>query len=327
MDINLYSKWGELSLSDHYPDPPAGLVFPGGDLKIAQDDRKDYCYLFQQFKTVNFTIRYCCFYSFQKDVLTVTNTPGITFRLGTSHSHQVMTTDLGNQVFHERSYNLFCDSSAMAEYAMGPDETFIFLDVLPEKDYLISLQQYFPAIDDLMGKASKGMAGRLTRFNQVAQTETWRWQAELIDWCFDANREISDGDLLANRLIVNSVKWAKPGSAKNELLFTLKEMNKICDAAELIRRSDEIPVIEKLSASAGLSAYKFNAGFKKIFGHSVMKHQFEEKMSYALRLIDYKGADLNQVATLLGYSHPQAFSNDFRKRFGYVPFDKDKPAQ
>jgi AraC-like DNA-binding protein len=327
MNINLTSKRGELPLSDHFPDPSAGFLFPGAEIKIAQNYREDYYYLIQQFKTLFFTIRYCSFYSVEKDVLTVTNAPGVIFRLGISNSHQVMTTDLGNQVFHERGYNLFCNPGESAEYIMEPGETFIFLDLLLENDYLDYLHYYYPVTKDFIEKAAKGIAGKLTLSNQVALTETWRWQEELMDWCFDANRTSSDGDIIGNKLIVKSIEAAKPATAKRGIALTLPEMNRICNAAEMIRNSDETPVIEILSAGSGLSVYKFNAGFKEIFGHPVGKHKFEDKMSYALRLMDCKGADLKQVATLLGYSQPRAFLQDFRKRFGYAPFEKDKPAQ
>ena len=325
MNINLFSKWGVLPLSDHYPDPPRDFLFPGAEYTIAQNDREDYYYLFQQFKTLFFTIRYCNFYSAEKDVLTVTNAPGVIFRLGISHSHQVTTTGLGNQVFHERGCNLFSNPDPAAEYYMEPGETFIFLDLLLEKDYLDYLQYYYPVTKPFIRKAVKGVAGKLTMSNQVALTETWRWQEELLDWCFDANRTSSDGDIIGNKLIVTSIQSPKPAAAKRGIALTLPEMNRICNVAEIIRNSNETPVIEILSAGAGLSAYKFNAGFKEIFGHPVGKHKFEDKMSYALRLVDCKGADLKQVAALLGYTQPRAFSQDFSKRFGYVPFEKDKP--
>lgn len=327
MNIKLTSKRGALPLTDKYPNPPPGLLFPGAELKIAQDGGKDYCYLFQQLKTLYFTIRYSCFYSFQEDVLTTTNAPGIRFRLGINHSHQVLTKNFGNQVFHERGYNLFCDPSRTAEYSVGPDDSFIFLDLLLEKDYLLYLQHYFPETEEFIRKASKGMASKLTQGNQVAITETWRWHEELMDWCFNANRKSNDGDIICNKLIVKSIQSAKPAPEKRGITFTLQEMNRISNAAESIRNSDETPSIEMLSAGAGLSAYKFNAGFKKLFGHTASKHKFEDKMSDALRLMDCKGANLIQVATVLGYSQPQSFSNDFTKRFGYAPFESDKPMQ
>jgi AraC-like DNA-binding protein len=326
MNINLTSKWGALPLTNKYPTPPAGLLFPGAKLQVARDRRKDYCYLFQQFKTRYFTIRYCCFYSAENDVLVVTNPPGVTFRLGISHSHQVMTKDLGNQVFHERGYNLFCNASQSAEYSLRSGETFIFLDLLPERDYLCYLKAYFQETETFIRKASKGRAGKLTQCNQVAITEIWRWQEDLMDWCYNARRRRSDGDVICNKLVVAGIRSARPAPEKRGIPFTLQEMNNIANAAEIIRDADEMPSIELLSASMGISAYKFNAGFKKIFGHTASKHKFEDKMSYALRLMDCKKASLTLVATELGYNQPEAFSLAFIKRFGYAPFENDKPA-
>jgi AraC-like DNA-binding protein len=324
MNIHLHSKWGELPLDDDYPDSPPNLLLPGAELKVARSDQKGYCYLIQQFKTRLFTIRYYCFYSIEKDQLTmVTSVPGIRFRLGISHSHQVITKDLGNQVFHERGYNVFYEPNQVAEYPMEPDDRFIFLELIPENDYRLYLHYYFPVIEALMEKAAEGLAAKLFPCNQVALTETWRWQEELEDWCFNAGRKSSDGDIIGNKLVEKGIRSVQPVS-KRRTALTLQENNRICDAAEMILSSDETLGIEMLAANTGLSAYKLNAGFKEIFGHPLMKHKFEDKMLLALRSMDCIGADIEQVAALLGYSKSQAFSRDFRKRFGYTPFENGK---
>jgi hypothetical protein len=108
MTIKLLSKqWGELPLTNEYPGTLEALYFPGAKIRLAQPDSNSYCYFIPEFKVKSFTIRYCFFYSTVKDVLTfITDPPSLTFRLGYSHTHQIFTTNLGKQLFHERSYNI-----------------------------------------------------------------------------------------------------------------------------------------------------------------------------------------------------------------------------
>jgi len=325
MDIILYSKGQELTLSDNYHNP--NLLFPGAELKVAKDKRKRHCYLFQQFKTRFFTIRYCCFYSLVNDVLTVvTNTPGVTFRMAISHSHHMITKDLGNQTFHERSNNFFYDPDRSTEYAMEANETFIFLDILPEKNYLLYLQYYFPVMEQLIDNAAEGVAGKLNLNNKIAFAETWVWQQQLEEWCFDVNRKGIDGDIIGNRLIEKCILSVNPAVVKRGITLTLQETNRICDVADMISSSREVYTIQMLAAISGLSVYKLSTGFKEIFGYSLLKHKFEEKMLTALRLVNCNDIDLQEVAALLGYNECKIFLRDFRKRFGYTPPEKEKPA-
>ena len=325
MDIILYSKGQELPLADNYHG--ANFLFPGAELKVAKGKRKSYCYIFQQFKTKFFTIRYCCFYSLVNDILTVvTNTPGVTFRMAISHSHHMITKDLGNQTFHERSNNFFYAPDRSTEYPMEANETFIFLDILPTKDYLLYLQYYFPVMAQLIDNAAEGVAGRLNLNNKIALAEAWVWQQELGDWCFDVNRISSDGDIIGSRLIEKCILSVSPDVVKRNIALTLQETNRICDIAEMISSSKEVYTIQMLAAISGLSVYKLSTGFKEIFGYSLLKHKLEEKMLTALRLLNCNDVDLQQMTTLLGYNEDKIFLRDFRKRFGYTPFEKQKPA-
>src|ERR1043165_5359919 len=108
MTIKLLSeKWGELPFTNEYPRTPENLYFPGAEMRLAQSATKAYCYLIQELKVKFFTIRFYCFFSNVNDVITVvTETPAIIFRLAHSHTHEMITEELGKQVFHERSYNL-----------------------------------------------------------------------------------------------------------------------------------------------------------------------------------------------------------------------------
>lgn len=258
-------------------------------------------------------------------MLTVVNdVPAITFRFGRNHSHGVVTKHLGKQEFHERNFNCFYDPDPSAEYPMGPEERFIFFDILFKKDYSLYLDYYFPIMKELMGKATAGFANKMAPYNRVAQIELWRWVGELEDWLHDAGKNINDGFIIANKLIEKSLLSVKSSSSDTGIILSKEEVNRICDVAEIIRSSDNEVSLQELAMIAGISAYTLDAGFKEIFGHSVTQHKFEEKMLLALRLIDCIDITNEQIATFLGYNDPKQFSMEFSKRFGYAPFAKGK---
>ena len=254
----------------------------------------------------------------------VTDVPAITFRFGRNHSHCVVTKHLGKQAFHERNFNCFYDPDQSAEYPIGPEERFIFFDILLKKDYSLYLHYYFPIMEELVSKVTAGCAGTLALYNRVVQIEPWRWAEELEDWCYDATRNIDSGFIIANKLIEKSLGSVKHSPPDTGIVLSKWEINRICDVAEIIRSSNNEVSLQELAATAGLSAYTLDAGFKELFGHPVTKHKFEDKMLLALRFIDCKDATRERVATLLGYNDPEQFSMEFSKRFGYAPFAKGK---
>ena len=324
MPIKLYSKnFGEVPLINRYTGPNKEICFPGAEIYFSNSPSKNNIYLLQQFKLNYFTIRYYCFLSIKRDILAIeTEQPSLTFRLGIDHSHEMITKTLGKQIFHERSYNLFFDPTPSAEYPIEPYEKFIFFDLLIEKDYSYYLHEYLPETKQLVEKKEEQKAVKFKLQNQVATTEVWRWQEELMDWCYDPNKEENFGLMIGNNLIEASIKAAKDTTEERGQPLTIKEANRIYDASEMILNSTETIPIETLAKKLGLSANKLNEGFKEIYGHSILKHRFEDKMLHALRLTNCIGASLEHVASTLGYEDASVFEKDFKKRFGFEPFEK-----
>ncbi len=321
MSIRLYSKnWGELSLTHEVSSTTSQHFFPGAEVFLFTPVQNASCYFIQQFKTQYFTIRYHCFTSPEKDWITIANdTPSITFRIGHNHSHQVFTKELGKQVFHERSYNMFYDPNPLSEYPMNVGESFIFLDLLIEKDFSSYLLQYFPQTEAFITKAHKGQPGKISPLSKVAPIHVWRWQEELLDWCFLKDKEEKDALIIGNKLIESGIQSSIPEQETIGITLTINEANRISDAAELLR-SKKTLTVHQLAKSVGLSRHKLTAGFKEIYGHPLSRHQFEAKMMFALRLLDCEDVTLTKVVTTLGYRRPRTFIDDFRKRFGFEPF-------
>jgi AraC-like DNA-binding protein len=322
--IKLHSKkLGALQLNKEDIGLAKNTIFPGAEVMLSQPPLKEYVYLIQQFKLPLFTLRYYCISSSFSDVLTVETKPSFTFRIGYSHSHQMISKALGKQVFHERGYNFFFDPNPSVKYPIEANDRFIFMDLLPKIDYLHYLQAFFPVTEEIIEKAKDGQAAKFTPQNQVAPTEAWRWHEDLLDWCFQENKNEESGLALCNCLVESCIRASRPNWEKKTNL-TIKEVNKICEAAEIVLKCSDTFTVEELATKFRLSPQKLDEGFKDIFGYPVLQHQFENKMLYALRLLDARDATLELVASELEYSPPETFLKEFTQRFGYDPFKKKK---
>lgn len=321
MNIQLFSKWGELSLADHYPEHlPATVLLPGFELKVARSSRSSFSYIFQQFDTPTITIRFCNMFSLEPDSVTILTDPGITFRFGVFRSHQFILKYLGKQLFHQRHYNLFFVPHASADYPFDPGDIFICLDLILKPDYCSQLTNDIPALGGLLQDVAQKSPSKLFVHNRVAPIEVLRWYEELEEWAYRPDKTIETGEGLAHQLIKDGLLAIQPDPEKRLVKLSKDDLNILYSAAEIIYKSPKDTDLKKLAANLGISSYKLDVGFKQIFGHSILKHNFEEKMLIALRAIKDDRFNSKQVADMLGYSNPQSFSRAFRNRFGYTPY-------
>jgi AraC-like DNA-binding protein len=318
--MKIYSKWGELPIAESYEKPPADLILPGAGLKVAKNLKKGYCFIFQEFETQHFFIRFSNLFCYEKDAVTIVTDPGICFRLAAYRSHQFMLKYLGKQLFHQRQYNLFFAPHASVDYFFEAGDIFGFLDIILKPDYAQQLAGQFPILHDFLKPIALKSPAKLYAYNQVAPIEVIRWYQELEDWGFKIDKDKQAGDELVQRLIREALSTAKPNPDNRPLKLTQAEVNSIYYSAEFIYKMGNIFTTEELARLVNLSTYKLEQGFKQIYGHSLSKHEFEEKMLIALRIIEDKHYKSKEVADALGYSDPQSFSRAFKKRFGHAPF-------
>jgi AraC-like DNA-binding protein len=81
----------------------------------------------------------------------------------------------------------------------------------------------------------------------------------------------------------------------------------------------EVHSLLSLTRQFGLNLFKLKYGFKKLFGHSVMKWLDDKKLLYAHTLLMRENASVFDVATQLNYQHPNNFSAAFKRKFGHSP--------
>lgn len=324
MNIKLYSKWGELPLAENFPNAPSNLLMPGARCKVATRPDNRFYYLFQEFETSAATIRCCNFFSSEKDSVTVVTDPTVTFRFATYRSHKFIVKYLNTQIFHERSYNCFYNPHISAEYPLEPGETFAFIDILANDTYLQSFEDEFTEpqksfLSDVILK----LPAKLIHSNQVAPIEVLRWIDDLVLLMQGSGENIDNGEKYTHQLIKQSIANIGRHSIRSHLTLNQLEVDKIYKAGEVLRTSNKDYTkkeIHHLAQLVGLSVYKLQAGFQQIYGHSILKHQSEEKMRWALRLVDDKLYSEKVVAGMLGFSSQQSFSRKFKKRFGYPPY-------
>lgn len=321
MNIQLFSKWGELSLADRYPEQlPGKVLLPGFDLRVAKCARSSYNYIFQQFDTPTITIRFYNMFSLEPDSVTILTDPGITFRFGVFHSHQFILKYLGKQLFHQRHYNVFFTPHGSADYPFDPGDIFIFLDLIVKPDYCLQLASDIPFFNSLLQDVAQKSASKLFIHNRVAPIEVLRWYEELEEWSYQVDKTTDTGEALSHQLIHHGLLDMQPDPDKRQVKLSKKEINLLYDAADITCNSKIDFTIKELARSLGISSYKLDVGFKQVFGHSILKHKFEEKMLIALRAVSNSRFNSKQVAEMLGYSDPQSFSRAFRNRFGYAPY-------
>jgi len=73
-----------------------------------------------------------------------------------------------------------------------------------------------------------------------------------------------------------------------------------------------------LASLCGLSVRQFERNFKQLMGQPPKRWLRELRLAAALRLLE-NGVSIKETSYAFRYKHPNHFSNDFRKFFGFPP--------
>lgn len=79
------------------------------------------------------------------------------------------------------------------------------------------------------------------------------------------------------------------------------------------------PSLSELSKIAGINEFKLKKGFKEMFGNTVFGYLSDSRLEIAKTDLLERKKTVVEIATELGYSSPQHFSNAFKKKFGISP--------
>jgi AraC family transcriptional activator of pyochelin receptor len=87
----------------------------------------------------------------------------------------------------------------------------------------------------------------------------------------------------------------------------------------LTANMDNPPSLSALAKICGVNEYKLKRGFKETFGTTVFGYLSDARLELAKEDIVHNRKSSAEIATELGYSSPQHFSNAFKKKFGLSP--------
>ncbi|WPQ61826.1 AraC family transcriptional regulator [Chitinophaga sancti] len=100
----------------------------------------------------------------------------------------------------------------------------------------------------------------------------------------------------------------------------VSDIEKLHYAAGILARSyQEPPSLEELANKAQLNEYKLKAGFKQLYGTSVLNYALNLRLEQAQQMIKDTDKTISEIAYELGYAHSQHFQRAFKKKFGITP--------
>jgi AraC family transcriptional activator of pyochelin receptor len=79
------------------------------------------------------------------------------------------------------------------------------------------------------------------------------------------------------------------------------------------------PSLSELAKIIGINEYKLKRGFKEIFNNTVFGYLSDARLDIAKNDLLENKKSAADIASALGYSSPQHFSNAFKKKFGISP--------
>ncbi len=77
--------------------------------------------------------------------------------------------------------------------------------------------------------------------------------------------------------------------------------------------------VHQIASQVGLNANKLCAGFKLMFGMTLVDYRREVSLLEARRLLDTTQLSVQKIADRIGYGHQSTFATAFKNRFGISP--------
>ncbi len=98
------------------------------------------------------------------------------------------------------------------------------------------------------------------------------------------------------------------------------------DKEKVIRARDYVnerlsdpPNLSEVSKKVGLNEFKLKHGFKETFGETLFEYLTQRRLNLARIYLQSSEKTIAEISEDLGYSSPQHFHNQFKKRFGHTP--------
>jgi len=113
-----------------------------------------------------------------------------------------------------------------------------------------------------------------------------------------------------NTALMPSYKYVKTSYDK-ECIFYAREY--------IMSHLETPPGLSELAKIIGINEYKLKRGFKEVFGNTVFGYLSDARLEIAKNDLLENRKTAGEIASELGYSSVQHFSNAFKKKFGLSP--------
>ena len=121
-------------------------------------------------------------------------------------------------------------------------------------------------------------------------------------------------------LVIQAEMCNDSSAPLNAYVRSKSDRESLMHAREYIMSSmDSPPSLSELARIVGINEYKLKRGFKEMFGNTVFGYLADLRLEIAKNELLESRELVSDIASKLGYSSVQHFSNAFKKKFGVSP--------
>ncbi len=121
-------------------------------------------------------------------------------------------------------------------------------------------------------------------------------------------------------LVVCVDHYQQTSNSRPVYLKRTSDQEKVIAARDFINaRITSPPNLSEIAKAVGLNEFKLKRGFKEMFHSTVFGYLTERRLHLARHYLLDTSKTAAEIAMNLGYSSPQHFSHQFRKKFGVTP--------
>ena len=226
---------------------------------------------------------------------------------------------IGAIVMEERQFNLTYTPYIESKTVFHPGNYQTF-DVHVSPAFLNKAATYYPVLNDLVNNIDKHKAAMLSKINHYAscsmliiiqQILSCRYQGMLKQLYVET--KVMELFLLAMERVTSNPLW-------KQIVLKPYDIEKIHEAKNILLEQMDSPVtVIALAHQVGINDFKLKKGFKQIFGTTIFDYLLQARMQKAVELLTSTAISITEISFIVGYQTIGAFTNSFKKHFGYPP--------
>lgn len=311
---------GELKLLEVVPPVFEAVRIPGANFIVASGIAGDI--LFQEFQEMGFTIVYTCALLKRAETFTCfgkETQPALHINLVNSRLF-----DAGNRnekMMHECAYNLYYVPGTQLNMRFRKPGYFESLSIYYTNNYLERFISYYPVLSDFLQKVNQQQAVVLWKANQIAPMP----MLDAIDNMLrlsEYNKHVLQVPNTSRGydILAMAMQQATLHPVARPVRFSDREIEGIYRTRDwLLKNLDQYIALQQIAANAGVTVYKLQAGFKKVYGMPVFEYMRWHRMVKARKMLINTTLPMVQIASRIGYRNTVTFSAAFKECFHTTP--------